>query len=425
MSRHAERNPPQRPSIGLALGGGAARGFAHIGVMRTLSPTASRPTSSPALRSARSPAAAMRRASSTTFEEWARSLTRRGVLSYLDVSLRGSGLIGGTRLAETSERGARRHAGSRSADPLRRDRDRNRHRPRDLADARPPGRRAARLLRAARHFPAGAIGGRWLVDGALVNPVPVSAARALGARVVIAVNLNADLFGRGTTIARSRLRRRRRACRRGRSASQRPARAVRRRKRCSSANFFGAAGRPGLSDGDGRAFNMMQDRITRARLAGDPPDVLISPRLGRVGLFDFHRAEEAIAHRRGSRRKCARSASTRSSRRCALNAYRGYAVAMYSRSASIRARSPRRGLHHVADRDDADEPALLDHRHMTEFARGHPLHDGPRSCRSVQVVDLARHHGADCPRAPPARARRARARCRAPRECRRRDRRDR
>lgn len=42
------------------------------------------------------------------------------------------------------------------------------------------------------------------------------------------------------------------------------------------------------------AFNVMQDRITRARLAGDPPDVLISPRVGRIGLFDFHRAEEAI-----------------------------------------------------------------------------------------------------------------------------------
>ena len=39
----------------------------------------------------------------------------------------------------------------------------------------------------------------------------------------------------------------------------------------------------------------MQDRLTRARLAGDPPDVLISPRLGRIGLFDFHRAEEMIS----------------------------------------------------------------------------------------------------------------------------------
>ena len=67
-------------------------------------------------------------------------------------------------------------------------------------------------------FPPVRIGGRWLVDGALVNPVPVSAARALGARLVIAVNLNADLFGRGTIISnhgsddeRRRRRRRRRS----------------------------------------------------------------------------------------------------------------------------------------------------------------------------------------------------------------------
>ena len=44
------------------------------------------------------------------------------------------------------------------------------------------------------------------------------------------------------------------------------------------------------------AFNIMQDRITRARLAGDPPDLLISPRVGKIGLFDFHRADDLIAH---------------------------------------------------------------------------------------------------------------------------------
>ena len=60
-------------------------------------------------------------------------------------------------------------------------------------------------------------------------------------------------------------------------------------------HFFGTAARPGLSNVMVEAFNVMQDRITRARLAGDPPDVMISPRIGRIGLFDFQRAEEAIA----------------------------------------------------------------------------------------------------------------------------------
>jgi NTE family protein len=42
------------------------------------------------------------------------------------------------------------------------------------------------------------------------------------------------------------------------------------------------------------AFSVMQDRITRARLAGDPADIMISPRVGHIGMFDFHRAEEAV-----------------------------------------------------------------------------------------------------------------------------------
>jgi NTE family protein len=59
--------------------------------------------------------------------------------------------------------------------------------------------------------------------------------------------------------------------------------------------FFGRPGRPGISTVMVEAFNVMQDRIARSRLAGDPPDVLVNPRLGSIGLFEFHRAQEAIA----------------------------------------------------------------------------------------------------------------------------------
>ena len=58
--------------------------------------------------------------------------------------------------------------------------------------------------------------------------------------------------------------------------------------------FVGSARRPGIPTVMVDAFNIMQDRIARARLAGDPPDVMINPRLGHVGWFDFHRAQEAI-----------------------------------------------------------------------------------------------------------------------------------
>jgi Predicted esterase of the alpha-beta hydrolase superfamily len=283
-----------RPTIGLALGGGAARGFAHIGVLRTLKAHGIVPdvivgTSIGAVVGGTYAAGQL-----DTLETWARGLTVRGVLGYLDISLSGSGLIGGSRLADLLEASLN----DRRIDDL-------------------PVRFAAiatefntgheiwltrgRLVQALRAsyalpgiFPPVRLGGRWLVDGALVNPVPVSAARALGARLVIAVNLNADIFGRGTIIASH-----------GSDDSDEPPppapphangwRGIFSRERFLRRQLVGRRGRPGIPTVMVEAFNVMQDRITRARLAGDPPDVQISPRLGSVGWFDFHLGNEAIA----------------------------------------------------------------------------------------------------------------------------------
>jgi NTE family protein len=140
------------------------------------------------------------------------------------------------------------------------------------------------------------VGDRWLVDGALVNPVPVSAARALGAEIVIAANLSSDVFAHSTTVysygpsaeAPAAI-----------TAPEPPRRGFGRLfspERTMKREFFGGGGRPGISTVMVDAFNIMQDRITRARLAGDPPDLLISPRVGQIGWFDFHRADDLIAH---------------------------------------------------------------------------------------------------------------------------------
>jgi NTE family protein len=281
-----------RPTIGLALGGGAARGFAHIGVLRTLEAHGIVPdvivgTSIGAVVGGCHAAKELH-----NLESWARTLTVRGVLGYLDISLSGSGLINGGQLAARLEAGLKE---SRVEDlPIRFA---------AIATEFNTGHeiwltrgRLSEALRASYSlpgiFPPVRIGGRWLVDGALVNPVPVSAARALGARLVIAVNLNSDLFGRGTIIAshgpdESDL-----------VAAELPKTNGFRRmfagERSLRRQFFGRRGRPGLPTVMVEAFNVMQDRITRARLAGDPPDVLISPRLGGIGWFDFHRATEAI-----------------------------------------------------------------------------------------------------------------------------------
>lgn len=283
----------ERPSIGLALGGGAARGFAHIGVLRVLLAHGIVPdvivgTSIGAVVGGCYAAGQL-----DTLEEWALHLTRRGILGYLDVSLSGAGLIGGNRLAARLESAI----GDVNIDKLAM---RFAAITTEVGTGHEIWLTRGRLVEALRAsyalpgiFPPVRLGGRWLVDGALVNPVPVSAARALGARLVIAINLNADMLGRGTTIAShgsdesdEKLRQQTQKPRNGLRALFGAERAVKRQ--------FIDAGRPGIPTVMVEAFNIMQDRITRARLAGDPPDVLISPRLGQIGWFDFHRAQQAI-----------------------------------------------------------------------------------------------------------------------------------
>jgi NTE family protein len=290
----------RRPVIGLALGGGAARGFAHIGIVRTLVghgiiPDVVVGTSIGAVIGGAYAAGHL-----DTLEQWARSLQPRNILGYLDIRLNGSGLIGGTKLAAQLEASL----GQSLIEDL----------PVKFATLATEVRtgheiwlthgRVVDAMRASYALPGifspVLVGDRWLVDGALVNPVPVSAARAMGAEIVIAANLSSDVFAHSTTIY---------------SHGQTPEVTVaaapelfdpappKRRlgkffsaERTMKREFFGSSTRPGISTVMVDAFNIMQDRITRARLAGDPPDLLISPRVGQIGWFDFHRADDLIAH---------------------------------------------------------------------------------------------------------------------------------
>ena len=126
-------------------------------------------------------------------------------------------------------------------------------------------------------FPPVALDGRWLVDGALVNPVPVSAARVFGARLVIAVNLSADVLGRGMIMAGESVEP---AAAPDQPPERRGLRALFGAEQALKRQFVGGVRRPGIPAVMVESFNIMQDRITRARLAGDPPDVLITPRVG-------------------------------------------------------------------------------------------------------------------------------------------------
>ena len=290
-----EQPQQHRPSIGLVLGGGAARGFAHIGVIKTLIakglvPDVIAGTSIGAVVGGCYAAGHL-----DALEGWARSLTSRSVLSYLDVNLSGSGLIWGHRLARRLEA----ELGGITIDDLP-------FRFAAIATEIGTGHEIwltrGNLVEAMRAsytlpgiFAPVRLGGRWLVDGTLVNPVPVAAARALGARLVLAVNLNADLFGRGTTIASHGSDVDGEDVFDGLHRHPRGLIGLFGAERVLKRQFFGRPGRPGISTVMVEAFNVMQDRIARSRLAGDPPDVLVNPRLGSIGLFEFHRAQEAIA----------------------------------------------------------------------------------------------------------------------------------
>jgi NTE family protein len=285
------------PAIGLVLGSGAARGFAHIGVMRALMAHGIKPDIIVGTSMGALVGGCYATDQLDALEAWARSLTRRRIIGYLDVTIGGSGLISGGRLAHRLEESI----GERTIESL----------PiRFAAIATEIGtghevwltRGSLTLAIRASYALPGIfapvhLGGRWLVDGALVNPVPVSAARALGARVVIAVNMDADRFGRGATIA---------------SHGSEPGDAKTvpvaepRNGFARLRGIFGAEGalkrdiiagdvRPNFSTVMIESFNIMQDRLTRMRLAGDPPDVHITPRIGHIGWLDFHRGAEAIA----------------------------------------------------------------------------------------------------------------------------------
>lgn len=279
--------------IGLALGGGAARGWAHIGVLKALLKAGIKPdiiagTSIGAVVGGCYVAGQL-----DALEDFARELTRRRVFGYLDFNLAGTGLITGQRLCERLDK----HLGDRRIEDMER---------KFVAVATEIGSgheiwlSRGKLVDAVRAsyalpgiFKPVQVDKRWLFDGALVNPIPVTVCRALGARYVIAVNLNFDISSRGTIVHHSHMTP-------GEIAiSDEPPPVTGKNgvavRRLLQRQIFGKGeDAPGISTVMVEAFNIVQDRIARSRLAGDPPDAMISPRLASIGLFDFHRAEEAI-----------------------------------------------------------------------------------------------------------------------------------
>ena len=295
------------PRIGLALGSGSARGLSHIGVLDALIEAGIKPdvvcgTSIGALVGAAYVAGKL-----AGLRHWAESATWRQVVRLMDVRLSGGGLIDGKQVVALLRRLGidapiesydRRYAAVAT----------------DLGTGREVWLQSGPIHEAVRASIAlpgivspSLVDGKWLVDGGLSNPVPISICRALGAEVIVAVNLNGDLVGRRFDKART-------------------APAVTAPSRVSSELFRRMLGQlpgarssgaglepvaeivpdklprgsvaPGYLDVLANSLNIMQDHITRTRLAGEPPDVLLVPRLGDIGLMEFTKARQAIAEGR-------------------------------------------------------------------------------------------------------------------------------
>ena len=285
-------NDMARPKIGIALGGGAARGWAHIGVLRTLIEAGFEPDIVAGTSIGAVAGACYVTDRLDALQDFASSLTRRRVFGFLDFNFGGSGLLTGQRLSSRLQD----HLQEFTIEQLER---------KFVAVATELGTgheiwlnkgSLVNALKASFALPGifrpVRINGRWLIDGALVNPIPVSVCRALGARIVIAVNLNSDVFGKGSVIH-------------DQEAYADPLAAIEDARLPGSngraavhllhRQIFGRGnGAPGISSVMMDAINITKDRIARSRLAGDPPDVTISPKVGGIGLFDFHRATEAI-----------------------------------------------------------------------------------------------------------------------------------
>ncbi len=264
-------NAVRKPVVGLALGSGSARSWAHIGVLRALEQAAIPPdlicgSSIGALVGAAYAVGELDR-----FEPWVLGLGLKEVVSFMDFF--------------------RRNFVDRPVDAL------------DLpfaavatalhsgVEVRLRSGSTADAVRASialpRLFTPVQRDGRLLVDGGLVNPVPVSLARAMGADIVIAVDLNADILGR-------HLRQEAPAQDEGAAHSD-----WMRRLQENFASLLpeSAAGKPRLPsmlDVVTSSINVMQVRITRSRMAGEPPEAVVAPRLAHLGLLDFHRARETI-----------------------------------------------------------------------------------------------------------------------------------
>ena len=290
---HSANSPPR---IGLALGSGASRGWSHIGVIKALVAEGIEPdvicgTSVGAMIGGSYVSGNLEK-----LEEWVLASTRSDVLRFFDINFSQSGFVDTSRLSwflnnYVAAENQRIEDTRIKFAAVSTDLDTGREvwlTNGGIADA------VRASIAMPGLFPAVCIDHCWLVDGGLVNPVPVSVCHALGADVVIAVNLNAGIVGK-----RNNANHKKTAPEDKDSDNDKGVLGnIRQQAREYSNAIFPDRDEqneaPGLVHAIASSINIFQDRITRSRLAGDPADVLLSPKVSHIGMLEFHRAAEAI-----------------------------------------------------------------------------------------------------------------------------------
>lgn len=298
--------------IGIALGSGSARGWSHIGVLRALAEMGIHPEIVCGCSVGSIVGAAYTAGNLGKLEQWVLSLDKLQLVRFFELNATLRGFVRQDKLQEFFDR----HVCPADVDIAELE-----HTLATVATNLENGREIwfteGGVLKAVWAsialpglFPPYRHNEQWLLDGGLVNPVPVSLCRALGADVVIAVNLNGSVarrYARHAHKSRNHARSARPVTNKIEKAGQDSTESnnslvdsVAASLREYSAALFPDYGKdkpatPGLMDAIATSINIMQDKITRSRMAGDPPEILLSPRLEAIGLLEFYRAGECIA----------------------------------------------------------------------------------------------------------------------------------
>lgn len=275
--------------LGLALGSGASRGWSHIGVIKALTKQGIEPdivcgTSIGSLVGASYVSGHL-----DNLEQWTRSLSKFKTAKFFEINRSLNGFVNTDRMHDflsrfvASDKALIEELDKQYASVAT-----------DLGTGREVWLSEGSVLEAVWAsislpglFPAIQHDNKWLVDGGLVNPVPVSTCRALGADVVIAVNLNGDIVGKHIH-KQEKLRK--------------PSEKVVDKLTSLVTDYTDSLfsidrsqeQTPSLFEAIAGSVNITQDRITRSRMAGDPPDIILAPKLSHMGLLEFYRADEAI-----------------------------------------------------------------------------------------------------------------------------------